>query len=221
MATPVDARAEADGTRHADRRALVRRGLWLNYATIGYNTLEAVVSIVAGLLAGSVALVGFGFDSAIEVTAAGAAQWRLRADWDAARRERAERITLRVIGASFLALAAYVLVDSAKTLWLREAPERSVAGIVILVLSVILMPLLARAKRRVASGLASRALNADASQTAVCAYLSIIALVGVLLNALVGWWWADPVAALVMVPIIAREGLEGVRGVSACDEGCC
>jgi len=202
-----------------DRAALVRRGLWLNYATIGYNLLEAVVSIVAGFIAGSVALVSFGFDSTIEVTAAGAAQWRLRADLDAERRERVEAITLRVIGWSFLALAAYVLYDSGKTLWLRERPERSVPGMAILVLSVIIMPLLARAKRRVARGLASRALDADARQTSLCAYLSVIALAGVALNAAAGWWWADPVAALAMVPIIVREGLEGIRG-EACDDDC-
>lgn len=199
------------------RSALVRRGLWLNYVTIGYNGLEAVASLVAGLLAGSVALTGFGIDSAIEVTAAVVAQWRLRADMDVGRRERVERTTTRIIGWSFLALAAYVLCDSAVSLWRREQPARSVLGLVVLVLSVIVMPLLARAKRRVARALASRTLVADARQTSLCAYLSSIALGGVALNALVGWWWADPVAALVMVPIIAREGLEGIRG-EACDE---
>jgi divalent metal cation (Fe/Co/Zn/Cd) transporter len=202
----------ADGTSPPERRALVRRGLWLNYVTIGYNTLEALVSILAGLLAGSVALIGFGVDSAIEVTAAGAAQWRLRADLDPERRERVERITVRVIGSGFLALAAYVVYDSARALWLRERPERSIAGIVILAASVVVMPVLARAKRRVAHGLSSNALRADAAQTTLCAYLSLIALVGVALNAFVGWWWADPLAALMMVPIIGREGMEGVRG---------
>lgn len=204
----------------AERATLVRLGLWLNYLTIGYNLLEAVVSIGAGLVAGSVALVGFGFDSAIEVIAAGAAQWRLRADVVPVRRERVERVTLKIIGCSFLALAAYVLYDSGKTLLLRERPERSIAGIVILILSIIVMPLLARAKRRVARGLASRALEADAQQTSLCAYLSTIALAGVALNAVVGWWWADPVAALAMLPIIAGEGLEGVRG-RGCQDDCC
>jgi divalent metal cation (Fe/Co/Zn/Cd) transporter len=204
-----------------DRRALVRRGLWLNYATIGYNALEAIVSLIAGLLAGSVALVGFGVDSVIEVTAAGAAQWRLRADLDHARRERVERATLRVIGWSFLALAAYVAYDSVDALWHHERPERTVTGIVILALSVLVMPLLARAKRRVGHSLGSRALTADAAQTSLCAYLSVIALAGVALNAALGWWWADPVAALAMVPIIAKEGVESVRGESSCaDCGC-
>ena len=203
-----------------ERQALVRRGLLLNYATLAYNCLEAVVSIVAGLLAGSVALVGFGIDSVIEVTASGAAQWRLRADLDPVRRERVERLTVRIIAWSFLALAAYVTCDAGRSLWLRERPARSPAGIVILALSVVVMPLLARAKRRVAREMGSRALAADAAQTSLCAYLSLIALAGVALNALVGWWWADPVAALAMVPIIAKEGLEGLRGEAHGDECC-
>lgn len=202
----------------AERAALVRRGLRLNYATIAYNVVEAVVSLVAGVVAGSVVLVGFGIDSVIEVTASGAAQWRLRADVHHARRERVERITLRVIGWSFLALAAYVAVDSVWSLWFRERPDRSAMGTVILALSVIVMPVLARAKRRVARALGSAALAADATQTSLCAYLSVIALAGVALNAVAGWWWCDPVAALVMVPIIAREGVEGIRGDPHCDD---
>lgn len=209
-------RGADEAASRTERAGLVRRGLWLSYATIAYNAIEGVVSLVAGLLAGSVALVGFGVDSVIEVTASGAAQWRLRADLDHARRERVERLTLRIIGWSFLVLAAYVVVDSARTLWLRERPERSVAGIVILALSVVVMPVLARAKRRVARAMSSRALEADAAQTSLCAYLSAIALAGVALNALLGWWWADPVAALAMVPIIAKEGVEGVRGQDSC-----
>jgi divalent metal cation (Fe/Co/Zn/Cd) transporter len=162
-------------------------------------------------VSGSVALVGFGLDSVIEVTASGAAQWRLRADLDAARREGVERTTLRIIGWSFLALAAYVTLDSANALLRREPPERSVVGLVLLALSAVVMPVLARAKRRVARAMSSRALEADAMQTSLCAYLSVIALGGVALNAALGWWWADPVAALAMVPIIAREGVEGVK----------
>ena len=198
------------------RLALVRRGLWLNYLTIGYNTIEAVVSLVAGLVAGSVALTGFGVDSAIEVTASVAAQWRLRSDRDSGRRERVEWLTRRVIGGSFLALSAYVAVDSVITLWQREAPEPSVVGLGILVLSAFVMPVLARAKRRVAVALGSRALEAEATQTSICAYLSVIALAGVALNTFVGWWWADPVAALAMVPIIAKEGLEGFGAEADC-----
>lgn len=203
------------------RAALVRRGLLLNYLTIGYNAVEAVVSLVAGLAAGSIALIGFGIDSVIEVTAAGAAQWRLRADAHATRRARAERLTQRVVGASFLALAVWVAYEAVEALWRREAPERSALGLAVLALSVVVMPLLARAKRRVAGALASGALAAEATQTALCAYLSAIALAGVGLNALFGWWWADPVAALAMTPIIAKEGVEGVRGRASCGECDC
>jgi divalent metal cation (Fe/Co/Zn/Cd) transporter len=200
------------------RAALVRRGLRLSYLTIAYNALEGLVSLVAGLAAGSVALISFGIDSVIEVTASAAAQWRLRADVHAGRRERAERITKRVIGWSFLALALYVLYESAETLWRRARPERSIVGIAILTLSVVVMPLLARAKRRVARAMRSGALESEATQTALCAYLSAIALAGVALNAVLGWWWADPVAALAMVPIIAKEGLEGIRREDSCME---
>ena len=200
-----------------DRAAVVRRGLWLNYVTIFYNSLEAIVSIIAGLLASSVVLVGFGLDSVIEVTASIAAQWRLRADRHHDHRERVERITRRVIGATFLALAAYVTYDSARALWLRDRPERSWLGIGVLVMSVTVMPLLARAKRLVAVTLGSRALQADAQQTSLCAYLSVIALTGVALNAVAGLWWTDPVAALIMVPIIANEGIENMRGDPCCD----
>lgn len=201
-----------------DRSALVRRGIRLNYLTIGYNSIEAIVSLLAGFFAGSVALVSFGVDSAIEVTAAGAAQFRLRADKDPVGRERAERWTHRLIGASFLLLAIYVVTDAARSLWLREAPESSRVGVTLLVFSVVIMPLLARAKRKVAVALGSGALAADAAQTSLCAYLSVIALAGVGLNMLVSWWWADPIAAIAMVPIIVREGVDGVRGRSTCTD---
>jgi divalent metal cation (Fe/Co/Zn/Cd) transporter len=194
-----------------DRPALVRRGLRLNWLTIAYNALEAVVSLAAGIIAGSVALVGFGVDSVIEVTASGAAQWRLRVDVDQQQRAAVERYTRRLIGWSFLVLAAYVSYDSVRALWLHDEPERSIVGIVMLSLSVVVMPALARAKRHVARAMASGALASEARQTSLCAYLSAIALAGVGLNALFGWWWADPVAALAMVPIIAKEGVEGVQ----------
>jgi divalent metal cation (Fe/Co/Zn/Cd) transporter len=199
------------------RPALVRRGLRLNFLTIGYNALEAIVAIAAGLAAGSVALVGFGVDSVIEVTASGAAQWRLRADLDPIRRERVEHLTVRIIGLTFLALAVYVAYESIHTLIAREEPDGSTVGVILLCASVVVMPLLAGAKRRVAAALASGALASEATQTSLCAYLSIIALAGVGLNTLLGWWWADPVAALVMVPIIVREGLEGSRGHQCAD----
>ena len=201
-----------------DRASLVRRGLRLNYLTIGYNVFEAVVSLTAGALAGSVALVGFGVDSLVEVSASVAAQWRLRVDVDASRRAHAERVARRIIGWCFIALTIYVTADSAKTLWFTERPDRSIPGILILTMSVIIMPVLARAKRKVANELSSNSLRADARQTSLCAYLSVIALAGVLLNAVAGFWWADPVAALCMVPIIVKEGIEGIRDTS--DECC-
>jgi divalent metal cation (Fe/Co/Zn/Cd) transporter len=202
------------------REQLVRRGIWLSYATIGYNSLEAIASLVAGILAGSVALIGFGIDSVIEVTASGAAQWRLRSDLDLVRRVRAERLSLRVVGACFLGLAVYVAVDSGKALWLQERPHRTIFGVAVLALSVLVMPVLALAKREVADKMKSQALRAEAKQTSLCAYLSVIALAGVALNAGFGWWWADPVAALAMVPIIVSEGIAGLRATSGADDCC-
>ena len=203
----------------ATREELVLRGIRLSYATIGYNSFEAIASLIAGLLAGSVALIGFGIDSVIEVSASGAAQWRLRSDLDPTRRSRSENVTHRFVGVCFLALAAYVAVDSVKTLWFRERPDRTIAGIVILSMSVVVMPLLARAKLKVASAMESGALRAEARQTSLCAYLSVIALAGLLLNATLGWWWADPVAAIGMVPIIVSEGMHGLRSKPC--EDCC
>ena len=196
----------------ASRSALVRRGLLLNYAAIGYNVVEAAVSVVVGYVAGSVALVGFGLDSLVEVASSIAAQWRLRADFDAERRRRVERSALRVIGASFLILAAYVFAESVIALYYMDAPDKSPVGVAILTLSVIVMPWLAKQRRQVGVQLGSKALEADARQTSLCAYLSMIALIGVGLTTLLGLWWADSIAALVMVPIIAIEGMEGVRG---------
>ena len=165
-----------------------------------------MIAVGAGFVAGSTALVGFGFDSFIESLSGGALLWRLRSDEDA---ERRERIALKLVGWSFLILAAYVAFDAAMSLIRRGPPEASYVGISLSVLSLVVMPLLARAKRRVAAEMGSRALEADSRQTDICAYLSAILLGGLLLNALFGWWWADPVAALVMVPIIAKEGVRG------------
>jgi len=196
----------------ANRAALVARGRSLEYLTIAWNTFEAAVALVSGLLAGSVALVGFGLDSVIESLSAVVLLRMLRADRDAARREAAERTARRLVGIGFLLLAAYVTVESVRALLTRAQPERSLPGILIAIAALIVMPLLGRAKRRVAAQLDSRALHSDSRQADFCAYLSAILLAGLLLHAAFGWWWADPVAALVMVPIIAREGVQGLRG---------
>ena len=192
-----------------------RRGRKLEYLTIGWNSLEAITAISAGILAGSVALVGFGFDSVIESLSGAVLLWRLSAG------EQREQLAIRLVGVSFLILAAYVGFDAIRSLVLRQPPEASYIGIVIAALSLIVMPILARAKRRVASDLNSRAMLADSKQTDICAYLSAILLGGLILNALFGFWWADPVAALVMLPIIIKEGIEGLRGESCCDDVVC
>lgn len=204
----------------AQRAALVRRGRTLSIVTIFYNAIEGIVAVASGALAGSLSLVGFGVDSLIEVTSGSASLWRLNADVDPARRERVETITYRMIGASFLALAAYIAFDAIGNLRQREAAEERYLGIALAIGSLIVMPLLARAKRRVASGLGSRALAAAATQTDVCTYLSAILLGGLVLNATVGWRWADPVAALAMIAFIAKEGVEGLKGKPPCGDDC-
>jgi divalent metal cation (Fe/Co/Zn/Cd) transporter len=201
------------------RAAQVRRGLRLEYLTVGWNAAEALVAIISGVVAGSIALVGFGIDSVIESSSGVILLWRLRADRHDERREQAERTALKLVGGSFLLLAAYVAFDAIKTLWTREGPEVSLVGIALAVVSLIVMPLLARAKRRVAAGINSRALHADSRQTDLCAFLSAILLGGLVLNALFGWWWADPVAGLLMTPIVAKEGREALRG-ETCPAAC-
>jgi divalent metal cation (Fe/Co/Zn/Cd) transporter len=199
-----------------ERHSVVRRGQRLTWATLLYNSLEGVLSIGAGVVAGSVALVGFGIDSVIELIASGAGLWRLRADINPFTRARSERQTVRLIGLCFLALAVYVTYDAGHILLARHAPAESVLGIVIAAGSLIVMPVLARAKRRVAFKLASGALAAEAKQTQLCAYLSAILLAGLACNAVVGWWWADPAAALAMAPLIAWEGVQALRGRTVC-----
>ena len=147
--------------------------------------------------------------------------WRLRHDLDHSRREKVERITLKIVGGCFVVLAAYIVYESGSTLIRHEAPEQSIPGIIVAAVSVVVMPLLARAKRRVAAGIGSGAMNADSIQADFCTYLSAILLGSLLLNALLGWWWADPVAGLVMVPIIGKEGVEALKGrACGCDGGC-
>ena len=201
------------------RSELVRRGLRLEYLTVAWNSAEAVIAVASGLIAGSIALVGFGLDSVIEVSSGAILLWRLHSDRDQHRREQVERRALKLVAISFFALAAYVAGDSVKTLWVKDAPESSLVGIVLAAVSLVVMPLLARAKRRVAATIASRALHADSRQTDLCAYLSAVLLGGLVLNAMLGWWWADPVAGLLMTPIIVNEGREALRGETCACSG--
>jgi divalent metal cation (Fe/Co/Zn/Cd) transporter len=198
------------------RTRAIKLGRALQYLTIAWNSAECLVALAAGFVAGSIALVGFGFDSAVEVTSSLAALWRLRNDADEGGREAAERRTLRIIGLCFLLLAAYVLGDAAIVLVERRAPDHSRVGIVLAALSMIVMPLLVRSKRRIATRLGSGALEAEARQTQVCAYLSAVLLAGLGLNAGLGWWWSDPVAGLVMAPLIANEGWQALKGRTCC-----
>lgn len=191
----------------------LRAGRRLEYFTLGWNLTEAAVAMGAGLFAGSIALIGFGVDSLIESLSGGILLWRLQ--WTGTDESR-ERLAHKLVGISFLLLALYVAFEAGRSLLRHEEPETSVVGIVLSIISLIVMPLLARAKRRVAAEIDSRALYADSRQTDICAYLSAILLVGLLLNALFGWWWADPVAALCMLPLILRAGMEALRDQCSC-----
>lgn len=197
------------------REAALARGIRLEYLTIGWNLLEGVVGIVAGAWAGSIALMGFGLDSGIEVFSGAVLLWRLKID--KRESERAEGLAQRLVGISFLLLSGYILYDAVHSILLKEPPRNSLPGIVLAIASLAAMPLLAAGKRAVARDLGSGAMHADSRQSDFCAYLSGILLVGLVLNAAAGWWWADPAAALVMVPIIAKEGVEALKGKSCCE----
>src|SRR6266481_48118 len=202
-----------------ERPAVVRHGRRLEYFTIGWNALEGLVAVIAGAIAGSVSLIGFGIDSFIEVTSGSVLLWRMSVDADVHRRERNERRSLQIVGVCFLCLAAYIAYESATDLWSKRAPKHSVPGIVLACVSLVVMPLLSRAKRRVGRSLGSGAMHADAKQTEFCTYLSAILLAGLVVNAIFGLWWADSVAGLIMVPIITKEGIEGLQG-KACKDCC-
>ena len=200
-----------------DRPAIARRGRRLEYFTIIWNTLEGLVAVIAGAIAGSISLVGFGIDSFIEVTSGGTLLWRMAVDRDLRNRERNELRALKIVGLCFIGLAVYVAYESIVDLLQRRAAEHSIPGIILACVSLVVMPLLARAKRKVGRELGSAAMHADAKQTQFCTYLSAILLGGLGMNALFGLWWADPLAALVMVPIIANEGIQGLRGKGCTD----
>ena len=197
------------------RAALRRRAQLLAWATVGYNALEAVVAIGAGLVAGSVALVSFGLDSCVEVLSALAVAWQFAGR--GVRSEEREGRTLRLVAVAFIALAVYVTVESARALlFTDEHPGTSSAGIVLAAVSLLVMPVLSLAKRRTGRSLGSVAVVADSTQTMLCTYLSGVLLVGLLLNSQLGWWWADPVAGLVIAAVALREGLETWRGGDDC-----
>jgi divalent metal cation (Fe/Co/Zn/Cd) transporter len=199
-----------------DRQHSAARGKRLEYFTIGWNTLEGLIAILAGAAAGSISLVGFGVDSFIEVASGSALLWRMSVDADECRRARSERSALRIVGVCFLGLAAYVGYEAVRDLISKDAAAVSLPGILLACASLLVMPLLSRAKRRIGTALGSAAMHADARQTEFCTYLSAILLGGLLLNTAWGLWWADPVAALLMVPIIAKEGIDGLRNRACC-----
>jgi divalent metal cation (Fe/Co/Zn/Cd) transporter len=211
-----------------DRRAVLRRRIrWLVGATITYNVVEAVVALAAGTIASSVALVGFGLDSVIEVSSAAAVAWQF-AGRDPERREKA---ALRVIAGSFFALAAYVTVEAIRTLVAGDPPAHSTVGIVLVAISVVVMPFLSWAQRRAGRELGSASAVADSKQTLLCTYLSAAVLLGLVLNSALGWWWADPAVALGLAAVAVREGREALRGrmccapvqlaETGCTDGCC
>jgi divalent metal cation (Fe/Co/Zn/Cd) transporter len=193
------------------RRELHRRALWLEYFTVGWNVIEAVVAIGAGIIAGSVALVGFGVDSGVEVISAVGLLWRLRTagpEATVAEESAAERRALYVVAATFFVLAAYIIFEAGSALLGREEPETSTVGLVLSVLSLVVMPALAWWKQRTGREMGSRALVADAAETWVCSYLSLALLAGVGLFFLFDWWWADAIGALAMLPVILWQGWE-------------
>jgi len=204
-----------------DRSKLVRRGFNLSVITVVWNIIEGVIAVIFGFASGSVALLGFGIDSFIESSSGIVVGWRFSYEMSGRSREKTEKAELwasRIAGFLLLVLALYLLTDSCRRLlgYGRE-PDPSRMGIALTIVSLILMPVLAKAKLKVSGQLGSRALRADAYETICCAWLSLTTLAGLILNAVFGWWWADPVAALVLVPLIVREGIEGIRGDDDCD----
>lgn len=196
-----------------DRRAVLRRRIRLLVAaTITYNVVEAVVAITAGTIASSVALIGFGLDSVIEVSSAAAVAWQFAGP----DHERREKAALRVIAGSFFVLAAYVAVEAVRTLISGDRPEQSTVGVVLVAVSVVVMPVLSWAQRRAGRELGSTSAVADSRQTLLCTYLSAAVLVGLVLNAALGWWWADPVVALGLAVVAVREGRAALRGDTCC-----
>lgn len=205
--------------RH-DRAAAVRRARWLNGATIGWNSVEGLVAVTAGLAAGSVSLIGFGFDSAIEVSAALVLAWRLHQERRGGCMQSSDQRATRAIAASFMVLGVYVGVESIRDLLGTARPDSSMVGIAIAALSLMVMPFLARAKRALAPVLGSAAAVADAKQTNLCALLSAILLVGLASNAALGWWWADPIAGIGIAALALLEARRTWAAESLADTCC-
>lgn len=190
-----------------------KRALLSEYFTVSWNILEGLVAIAAGVIAGSIALIGFGLDSYIEIASGVVLIWRLRKHGFSDEEEEgiAEKRAILFVGVTFFFLAAYVVYESGKKLLFQERPEESLVGIILAIVSLIVMPLLAAYKKKIASEINSRALRADALETLACSYLSLTLLLGLGANYLFGWWWADPVAALTMVYFLVKEGWEAIR----------
>jgi divalent metal cation (Fe/Co/Zn/Cd) transporter len=203
-----------------ERDAAVAKARRLNQISLTWNVAEGIIAVLAGIAAGSVSLIGFGIDSGIEVSAAVIVAWRLHQERRSGCMAAYDRTATRLIAVAFVALAAYVWIDAVGDLAGRARPEASVPGLVLAVLSVILMPWLARAKRALAPALGSQAVSADAQQTSLCALLSAVLIVGVGLNTLFGWWWADPVAALVIGALALEAGRRVWRAESLADTCC-
>ena len=201
--------------------SLHQRALLLSYVTVGYNLLEGALSLLAGYLAGSIALVGFGLDSVVESLSGGIMIWRFRghADLTPKEMERREKLAIKLVGWTFLGLAAYVLYESMEKLVLREAPAKSLLGIIIALASLILMPLLFALKLRTSAGLGSASLRADAKQNLACAFLSLALLVGLGLNYVAGIWQADPLIGLIIGAVLVREGYHTLKEEKLCS--CC
>jgi divalent metal cation (Fe/Co/Zn/Cd) transporter len=200
-----------------DRTKLLRRAIDLAMVTVGWNTIEGIIAVVAGVSASSVALIGFGVDSFVETASAAVVGWRLRAELvgqlDDEQAEALERRAGRIAGSLLLALAVYIVIDAGRrVLGFGPEAQESRLGMALTALSLVVMPVLGWAKLRTALVLKSGALRADAYETIACWWLSVTTLAGLVLNAVFGWWWADPLAALAIVPLVVREGLEGWRG---------
>lgn len=200
----------------AERERLRRRGLLLAWATIGWNVIEGIVAVSAGLAAGSIALVGFGIDSGIEVASSVVIVWQFAAEGRHGIDDDRERLALRLIALSFFGLAAYVSIQAVIDLTGRSEASTSPVGIVLAALSLAVMPALAIAKRRTGTRMGSRTLVADSAETMLCTYLSAVLLVGLLLDAVAGWWWADPLAALMIAGLAIKEGREAWEGDACC-----